>query len=61
MTLAIIPERARKLLPTGDLQPIIQRLTADWQGLKDKWKGESRKWKVESGKLKVESQRVFGS
>jgi hypothetical protein len=47
VTLAIIPERARKLLPTGDLQAIIQRLTAEWQGMKDKWK-------VESGKVKVD-------
>ena len=34
MTLAIIPERARRQLPTGDLQLVIQRLTGEWQDVK---------------------------
>jgi hypothetical protein len=37
VTLAIIPERARKLLPTGDLQLVVDRLTGEWQAMKEKW------------------------
>ncbi len=39
MTLAILPERARRLLPTGDLQPVLQRLTDEWQSVKERWGG----------------------
>jgi tetratricopeptide (TPR) repeat protein len=37
MTLAILPERARKLLPTGDVAPVLQRLTGEWQTVKQRW------------------------
>ena len=37
MTLAIIPERARSLLPSGDLQPVVQRLMGEWLDVKTKW------------------------
>jgi tetratricopeptide (TPR) repeat protein len=37
MTLAIIPERARRLLPSGDLQPVVQRLMGEWLDVKTKW------------------------
>jgi tetratricopeptide (TPR) repeat protein len=39
MTLAIVPERARRLLPSGDLQPVLQRLTGEWQSIKERWGG----------------------
>lgn len=35
--LAIIPERARKLLPVGDVTQTVARLTGDWQTLKQRW------------------------
>lgn len=37
MTLAILPERARRLLPTGDIDPVVQRLTGEWQKVKTNW------------------------
>ena len=37
VTLAIIPERARRQLPSGDLQPVIQRLMAEWLEVKTRW------------------------
>jgi hypothetical protein len=39
MTLAILPERARRLLPTGDVEPVLQRLTGEWQSIKERWGG----------------------
>jgi hypothetical protein len=54
MTLAIIPERGRKLLPTGDLQPVLQRLTAEWQTVKEKWTAEE-------GRRRSYPIRVFGN
>lgn len=37
MTVAILPERARQLLPTGDLEPVLQRLSGEWQSVKERW------------------------
>jgi hypothetical protein len=37
MMLAILPERARRILPTGDVDPVLQRLTGEWQAVKDRW------------------------
>lgn len=37
VTLAIIPERARRLLPTGDVTLVVKHLTEDWQTLKQRW------------------------
>jgi hypothetical protein len=37
MMLAILPERARRLLPTGDIDPVLQRLTGEWQSVKERW------------------------
>jgi len=37
VTLAILPERARRLLPAGDVTPVLQRLTGEWQTVKQRW------------------------
>ena len=39
MTLGILPERARRLLPVGDLEPVLQHLSGEWQSVKDRWGG----------------------
>jgi hypothetical protein len=36
---AIIPERARRIAPEGQLQQTIDAMSADWGALKEKWAG----------------------
>jgi hypothetical protein len=39
VTEAIIPERARRIAPEGQLQQTIDAMSADWGALKEKWAG----------------------
>lgn len=39
MTLVILPARAHALAPSGDVETVLQRLSEEWQQIKDRWGG----------------------